>query len=199
MKLTKQIKLYILSLMFLFLLVAVLSIDTLSCDKITTCSEKSVVDYLIANWLSGFMLCMVIYCEVIRREFEYDLSGGCSDTLRVLSCKNHDYENLTFLATYIIPFVGLNFDSIPKLLAYIMLITLIGAMLIKTGKYYANPTLALFGYQLFITDLSDSQNHYCSIVVITKSNLKKDVNVSYKFLSTNVCFVKEVKSENGPG
>ncbi|WP_412497793.1 anti-phage protein KwaA [Vibrio furnissii] len=194
MKAVKQVKLYILSLMFLFCMVFLMSINTLPCDA-NTCSGKSVGDYFAANWLPILMLFAIGYCEKIRREFEFVLAGNSGDSLKILECKSESYEHLTFLATYIIPFLGFNFESIFRLLAYLMLLVIIGIIFIRTDKYYANPTLAIFGYKLYKVTLSDCNNHYESITVLTKSNLKAGQNVSYQFISDTVCFVRKIINE----
>lgn len=194
MKAVKQVKLYILSLMFLFCMVFLMSINTLPCDA-NACSGKSLGDYLVANWLPILMFFAIGYCEKIRREFEFVLAGNSGDSLKILECKSESYEHLTFLATYIIPFLGFNFESIFRLLAYLMLLVIIGIIFIRTDKYYANPTLAIFGYKLYKVTLSDCNHHYESITVLTKSNLKAGQNVSYQFISDTVCFVREIINE----
>lgn len=195
MEVMKQVKLYILSLMFLFFMVLLVSINTLSCDCENICNDKDFGDYLVANWLPILMLFIIGYCEVIRREFEFVLSGNSADSLKVLECKSESYEHLTFLSTYIIPFLGFNFESVFRLLAYLMLIVIVGIIFIRTDKYYANPTLAIFGYKLYKVTLSDCNNHYESITVLTKSDLKSGHNVSYQFISNTVCFVRKINNE----
>ncbi|HAS8622930.1 hypothetical protein ACS86_00545 [Vibrio alginolyticus] len=193
MRVIDQVKLYILSLMFLFFLVMLISLDTAPCKLAAGCEPLSVIDYIKANWLPCLMVFMIGVCELIRREFEYKLSGNTSDTLRVLESKSESYEHLTFLATYIIPFVGFNFDSIPRLLAYLFLLVIIGLIFIRTGMYYANPTLAIFGYKLYRITLADQNNHYEAVTAIAKDDIKQGVNVYYQFISKTVCFVRKVR------
>ncbi|MBV1842229.1 anti-phage protein KwaA [Photobacterium ganghwense] len=192
MKIGDQIKLYLLSLMFLFFMVLLISLNINPCDGEAKCTEPKVIDYLKTNWLPILMLFFIFYCEKIRREFEFYLKGSASDSLKVLECKSESYEHLTFLATYIIPFLGFNFESIPRLLAYLFLMIIIGVIFIRTNRYYANPTLAVFGYKLYKVTLADSENHYDSITVISKSDLKAGQNVKYKFISESVCFVRDI-------
>ena len=85
-----------------------------------------------------------------------------------------------------------NFDSIFRLLAYLLLLIVIGIIFIRTDKYYANPTLAIFGYKLFKVTLADRNNNYDSISVLTKSDLKAGQNVAYQFISESVCFVRKI-------
>lgn len=188
----EKVKLYILSLMFLFCIVFLISINTLDCVNDKICIKYELIDYVLANWLPILMLLCIFYCEKIRRDFEHSLEGNSGDSLQIIECKSESYEHLAFLATYIIPFFGFNFDSIFRLLAYLLLLIVIGIIFIRTDKYYANPTLAIFGYKLYKVTLSDTQKKYDSVIVLTKSNLKVGQNVAYHFISETVCFVRKI-------
>ena len=194
MKIKEQIELYVLSLMFLFCMIFFMSIDTLPCEDTSVCKNYEPLDYLYANWLPVLMIIALGYCEKIRRSFEYILEGNSGDSLTIEECKSESYEHLTFLATYIIPFLGFNFESIFRLIAYFMLFVIIGIIYVKTDMYFANPTLAVFGYKLYKVTLSDSENRYESITVLTKNNLEVGQNVSYQFISNSVCFVRKVNN-----
>lgn len=180
--------------MFLFFIILVMTINTLPCATSTICEKHTLMDYAMANWLPIAMCILIAYCEIIRRQFEFIISGNVGDSLRITKCESENYEHLTFLATYIIPFTGLNFDSIFRIAAYLFLIIIIGVIFIKTEKYYANPTLAVFGYKLYRVTLSDQIKDYESVVVLTKSELKTGQSVAYKFISKNVCFVREINN-----
>ncbi|WP_425669901.1 anti-phage protein KwaA [Vibrio owensii] len=192
MKLSAQIKLYILSLAILFLIVFLITVKLDICTKDIDCAKLTWKNYAVANWLPIVMLFAMGYCEIIRREFEHMLDGGAGDSLYVVECRSENYEHLTFLATYIIPFFGFSFTETGRLLAYGVLLIVIGAIFIKTDKYYANPTLALFGYKLYRVTMSDANARYESVIVITKSSLSANQPVNYKLLSNNVYYVRKV-------
>ncbi|GLR02758.1 hypothetical protein GCM10007906_03450 [Vibrio hyugaensis] len=186
----EQSQLYLLSLYFLFVIVAVL---TFRLDFILLLNDFDFKKVKSEDFLFLFSIIQIIYCEYLRRQFKYYLKGGGEDTLKVMRCEGEDYESLTFLATYIVPFAGMSFDSLNKVIAYLILILVIGVIFVRTEKYYANPTLAIFGYKLYKTDLSDSNAFYQSILIITKNEIKIGDNVSYKFLSNSVCFARDIK------
>lgn len=185
----QQIKLYVLSLMFLFIIIFIISLDLNGCGIQTSCS---IVDMLKSNLLSATMLILIGYCEILRREFEFSLKGNTTDTLEIIECKSESYEHLTFLSTYIIPFLGFSFDSAMKISAYIFLLVIIGVILIKTEKIYANPTLAIFGYKLFKVTLQEGSKKYESVIALTKKDLEIGQHVRYQFISKRICFVREV-------
>ncbi|MFA7824674.1 anti-phage protein KwaA [Aeromonas sp. s3] len=191
----EKIKLYILSLMFLFVMVIFLSIDIKPPSSDSEVRYNIAIYYILSNWLPILMFFSIIYCEFIRREFDFELNGSASDSLLVIDCKSENYEHLSFLATYIVPFAGLNFDSPLKLLAYLFLLVVIGIIFVRTDKYYTNPTLSIYGYKLYRATLADHVSHYHSVIVITKHDLKKGQNIAYKFISEDVCFARKINND----
>ncbi|MGY3968292.1 anti-phage protein KwaA [Aeromonas enteropelogenes] len=191
----EKIKLYILSLMFLFVMVIFLSINIEPPSSDSELKYNIVIYYTLSNWLPILMLFFIIYCEFVRREFDFELNGSASDSLLVIDCKSENYEHLSFLATYIVPFAGLNFDSPFKLLAYLFLLIVIGIIFVRTDKYYTNPTLSIYGYKLYRATLADHVSHYHSVIVITKHDLKKGQNIAYKFISEDVCFARKINND----
>ncbi|MBL0670090.1 hypothetical protein JD504_04875 [Aeromonas hydrophila] len=191
----EKIKLYILSLMFLFVMVIFLSINIEPPSSDSELKYNIAIYYILSNWLPILMLFSIIYCEFIRRGFDFELNGSASDSLLVIDCKSENYEHLSFLATYIVPFAGLNFDSPLKLLAYLFLLVVIGIIFVRTDKYYTNPTLSIYGYKLYRATLADHVSHYHSVIVITKHDLKKGQNIAYKFISEDVCFARKINND----
>lgn len=191
MKLGSEIKLYILSLEILFFIVLLITFRF----NIAPDNFVEIIPWwfwLSENWLPLLMLLLMGYCEYIRREFEHMLDGGAGDSLYITECSSENYEHLTFLATYIIPFFGFSFNEPGRLLAYAVLLIIIGVIFVRTDKYYANPTLALFGYKLYKVNMSDADNHFESVIVITKSDLAIHQIVNYKILSGRVFFVRNI-------
>ncbi|CAH7191024.1 conserved membrane hypothetical protein [Vibrio chagasii] len=205
MKIKEKAKLYFLSLTILFPIILIMSLkmpedDFLGCPA-SGCDKMTVLDVIgsnvwlmyKANWLPILMLICFFFSMFIKRQFDYLLDGSACKSIRVRSAKSEDYEHLTFLATYIIPFFGFSFDDPRKLLAYLILLVVIGMIFIKTDKYYANPTLALLGYRLYRVDLSDSQGLYESVIVISQDQIQANQSIRYKLISENVFFAKVLK------
>lgn len=191
----EKIKLYILSLMFLFVMVIFLSINIKPPSSDSDLKHNIIIYYALSNWLPILMLVLIAYCEFLRREFDFELNGSASDSLLVIDCKSENYEHLSFLATYIFPFAGLNFDSPLKLLAYLFLLIVIGIIFVRTDKYYTNPTLSIYGYKLYRATLADHVSHYHSVIVLTKHDLRKGQNIAYKFISEDVCFARKINND----
>ncbi|SKA58781.1 anti-phage protein KwaA [Photobacterium toruni] len=204
MKNIEKVKLYILSLAILFFIVIIMTfkipkesfpICDFSNSKTLVCFENY-FEYLKAlikcNLLPSLMVILLIVCVKIKKDFNYMLSGGAGASIRVCEVKSEDYEHLTFLATYIIPFFGFTFNEPQKLLAYFVLLIVIGFIFVRTDKYYANPTLALFGFKLYKANLSDQNRIYESVIIISKDIIEPNTSIRYKLISDNVFFAKKI-------
>ncbi len=113
-------------------------------------------------------------------------SAGFRNPKKITRIKNSGVEYLSYLATYIIPFIGLKFDTWNNLLATSLLFVIIGFIYTKTNLLYANPTLALFGYYIFQATFEDGEER----AVISKGKLKKNHSYKYKELSDELYFIK---------
>jgi hypothetical protein len=81
--------------------------------------------------------------------FDYKIAGSMSIPVTIVSVEDINYEHLTFLTTYIIPLICFNLTSARYLIALGFLLIVIGAIYVKTDKFYANPTLAILGFRLY--------------------------------------------------
>ncbi len=202
MEIIDKVKLYILSLTILFVIVFIMSmkLPQYNFDLCLT-SECGIVEWgkllgrniLITykeNWLPVLMYLCFLVSIWIMYDFEYMLEGGGENTIRVCNVKTEDYEHLTFLATYIIPFFGFNFDDPRRLVVYLILLIVIGIIFIRTDKYFSNPTLALFGFKLFKADLSDQNGLYESVTIISQDVIEPNQVIKYKLISSNVFYAK---------
>ncbi len=190
-----KVGLYVLSLVLLFIFIIILTINIPYCfgrdcqlvgiDDIFQLIEENIASIVASV---GIIVGLIFYCR-----FEHELKGGSQDVMKVEHCQSESYEHLTFLATYIIPFLGFSFDEPRKLLAYSLLLVVIGFIFVRTDKYYANPTLALLGYKLFKATIVCRGITYKNVILIGKESVIDDDMVNYKFLSDSVCFVRKIE------
>lgn len=199
----QKIKLYVLSLALLFVIIAIITAKLPKesfnlCNPDEICAAKvmfsNLFNYFVlllkANIIPIVMLLLLAISWYFKYEFDHLLQGGGQKVIRIQSIENEDYEHLTFLATYIIPFFGFKFDDPNQFTAIIVLLVIIGAIFVKTNKYYANPTLAVLGYRLYKATLNDQNGVYESIVVISKDQLKENEIVHWEKISDNVFYIK---------
>ena len=105
-------------------------------------------------------------------------------TIKVI--KSNSVEHLSYLATYILPFIGLKFDSWQSILATISLFYVLGHIYIKTNMILTNPTLTFFGYS--ISTIIDSNDK--TKLVIHKEDLIKSKELDFVPLVENIYILK---------
>ncbi len=88
--------------------------------------------------------------------------------------------------------MGFSFDDPQKNIAYFLLIVVIGLIFIKTDKYYANPTLALFGYKLYRVNISHAgSGEVKNVIAISMDVLTVDDQVFYSFFDDYVFIARK--------
>lgn len=117
---------------------------------------------------------------------EYVLKGTTGLPKKIKKIDDQNYEHLTFLTTYIVPFLRFKFEG-NDLIVSILLLVIIGLIFIKTNLFYKNPTLALLGYKLYKVDTDGSSG----LIFISREYLKVGDSVHHILLGDNIYFVKK--------
>lgn len=149
--------------------------------------SQIVLNNLLPLVLFGISVVSFIYYLIF---IKVNASAGFRNPKKITRIRNSGVEYLSYLATYIIPFIGLKFDTWNNILATSLLFIVIGFIYTKTDLLYANPTLALFGYYIFKATFEDGEER----TVISKGKLKKNNSYKYKELGDDIYFIKTISS-----
>jgi hypothetical protein len=179
----QKIQLYIVSLWLLFLLIAVKECVFVSWHFSFT--RQGVYNLLSVNVVPSCALFFAILGVFFYARFQYRLKGSTLLPKKIKKLEDQSYEHLTFLTTYIVPFLRVKLVG-RDLLITVLLLIIIGAIFIKTNLFYKNPTLALLGYKLYKADTEKDQG----LIFLTRNNLKVGDSVHYIPLKDNIYFVK---------
>ncbi|WP_345790646.1 anti-phage protein KwaA [Brenneria salicis] len=134
-------------------------------------------------------LFLLIYCGIAYRRFKYDTNRSVELPLKIKKIEKINYEHLTFLATYIIPLITFDFEKERYVFVLAALLVIMGVIYIKTDLFYANPSLALLGFNIYKLDAKFSEGKEKSgIILITRSQLKEEDMVSYILLDERVYY-----------
>ena len=106
--------------------------------------------------------------------------------------KSNNVEHLSYLATYILPFVGLKFDSWQSILATISLFYVLGHIYIKTNIILTNPTLTFFKYS--ISTVVDSKDK--TKLIIHKGEIPKNKEIDLADFYYETTSTDQVVQEN---
>lgn len=180
----RKIELYIVSLWLLFFLIAVKEFKLVSWQISLTWIGFENVFY--ANIIPAISLLFLILGLIFYARFRYILQGSSELPKKVIKIEDQNFEHLTFLTTYIIPFLRVKLEG-QDLLVTCLLLIIIGAIFVKTNLFYKNPSLALLGYRLYKVDTEGSSN----LIFISREQLTTGDSVLNIKLSDNIYFVKK--------
>lgn len=151
---TIKVMLYILSLWLLFLSLSIMSYDQELLYKaycLATQQEHPAAPFEIKtkNFVfltSSIFLIIGIFILII---FANSFNAGWSIACKVSNITNENHEHLEFLATYVMPLVFTDVTSKRTVLNLAIMICAIGAIYVKTNKFYSNPSLAILGFKIY--------------------------------------------------
>jgi len=187
-----KIDLYILSLGLLFISFVIIKIkppDTSFMIGDVTAWKKLIIE---ENLISTISIGFLVYCAYAYKKFDFVLKGTRQIPFEIKEIESINYEHLTFLATYIMPLAGFNLDNIREIVVLALLLIVIGIIYIKTDLFYANPSLALLGYNIYRADgkFKPRIGDRPGIILIAREKLSKGQKVAYIRLDDRIYYVK---------
>jgi hypothetical protein len=185
----EKFELYVLSLWLLFLLIIVVTIDIPFCFG-ERCSFIGFPELAKRNVVPIIALVCVLIGVLFYFRFDYKISGSKSIPVSISSVEDMNYEHLTFLTTYIIPLICFNLTSERYLIVLGLLLVVIGLIYVKTDKFYANPTLALLGFQLYSAVVTRRTGQKVKVVLISKDRLQDGSQIQFLELDSRVYYAK---------
>lgn len=179
----QKIELYIISLWLLFVLIIVNRIKVNICFG---CKFISIYEFIFINLIPSVAFVFLIIGLILYYKFKSTINGSKLLPVRIIKIENVNYEHLTFLTTYIIPLICFDLAKIQYAITLLILLVIIGIIHVKTNMFYANPTLALLGFNIYQVETSQGTN----IVYISTDKLVKGIFVSSLKLDSRTYFVK---------
>lgn len=147
---------------------------------------------IVMNVIPVVSIMMLIISSFFVTTFNHTISRGMQSYFIIKRINNKNYEHLTFLTTYILPLIAFNLSEFRFVIMFLLLIFVIGCIYVKTDLFYANPTLALLGYQLYEADVEmRDKNIYENLILICKGTISKESNLEYLKIDDRIFFVKE--------
>ncbi|WP_227992811.1 anti-phage protein KwaA [Shewanella sp. YLB-07] len=190
----KKIGLYVISIALLFLFIFILKVDVPICFG-DECKFIGVSELLKKNIIPVICLVCLLWAFFEYKRFRFDLQGSTNIPFKIKKIEGVNYEHLTFLATYVIPLVSFNFDSERYLIVLGVLLVVMGVIYVKTDLFYANPSLALFGFHIYKVDGSfKNDEKRDGIILISLSKLSNNNNVSYIKIDDRIYYAEKVRT-----
>ena len=178
--------LFLISYLPLFLLLFIQNLKPLHDNRNELKGVKTVIleNILSFSFLGISLVALLLYLILIQNI----QTVGFNNPEKVCKVKNTGIEYLSYLGTYIIPFIGSKFDNLNNSLTTILLLIIIGIIYPKTNLVYANPTLALFGYNIYKVNLESDKDE--EVVIISKIKLRKNNLYRLRQLTDEIFYAK---------
>lgn len=187
----RKVDLYVLSLGVLFVFILIMTIEL----------PEGVVDFKhVSSWVRFFgfnifpsiIFASLCYAVFAYFRFDFDLKGATDIPFQVTKVEGINYEHLTFLATYVIPLISFEFSSTRQLAVFVLLLLVMCVIYIKTDLFYANPSLALLGFQIYRANGNFKTGVRENIILICKCKIVENQKLSYIKLDDRIYYVKGV-------
>ena len=187
--------LYILSLWLLFLSLLIMSYDKVLIHNVwdyffTENFTFPASSLRVRNIVFILSLFFIIIGTIILSLLANSFGSGWSVACTVSDISNENHEHLEFLTTYIMPLVFTDVDSKRTVLNLGLMIFVIGAIYVKTNRFYSNPSLAILGFRIYKANIHDRGVKKCT--VICRSVLKNTDNIKYIKIDEETYFAKIV-------
>lgn len=182
-----KIGFYLLSLSLLFSLLLINEIDIPICFE-KKCKFIGFREFFELNIYPIFYLILILLGLIFYIAFKQLLKSNGSLPEKIDKIENVNWENLTFLATYIIPLLSFNFDGGRNRLIFFLVLLIMGIMFVKTNMYYTNPVLAILGYHIYRISTKNREK----IIIITRDILNKNDEIKVRLLSDDVYIAKKI-------
>lgn len=187
----RKIDLYILSLGLLFVFILIMTVQIPE-GVIDLCHFSSWWRFLSFNTFPTIIFLCLCYAVFAFFRFDFDLKGATDIPFEVTKVEGINYEHLTFLATYVIPLISFEFSSTKQLAVFALLLLVMGIIYIKTDLFYANPSLALLGFQIYRANGTFKVGNRENIILISKCKIAENQKLSYIKLDDRIYYVKGV-------
>jgi len=120
--------------------------------------KEIILNNLIPIFLILLSLVLITYF-LIYSKLALKPKGNPKFTIK--SIKQQHKEYVTYLGTYILPFIALETKTTMDIIAVTFMFLTIGFIFSKTNLIYTNPTLAFFGYDIYEIETEEGKKYDC--------------------------------------
>ena len=190
---TRKIGLFFLSLWLLFVLIIIITIKIPICFS----KESTFVGFIFlikTNIIPLLCFVAIIIGAISYYDFKYKIKGTPELSFKIVEIENIHYEHLTFLTTYIIPLVCFKFEDLRYIIAFIIILIVIGLIYIRTDLFYANPTFAILKFRIYkISGEFRVNETRKNKIIISRDLLSNNDRVKYFKLDERIYYASIVK------
>lgn len=198
-----KIFLYIISLNLLFIL-TIIKIIIINIQKLYINQNFNIKNFKLflisfnINELNFENLYLLIFCVllflisellflIVRSKY---FKKSSNIPVKITHLEKKDSESITFLVTYIVPLLFIDFRKWDEIIMAILILFIIGIMSIKTDLYLSNPTLSLKGFKIYRVSVAiNSIENTIPKTILSLEELEEGDEIKYINLSDDEYYV----------
>jgi hypothetical protein len=143
-----KVGMYLLSLWLLLVLIFVNKINIDLCFDCKFATWEELFAIVAKNLLPVLCVVVLFFSLAFYAAFAQIIRGAKDGPFKIVEIEDKSADHLVFLATYVIPLLSFSLDTTRQVVSLIIILTLIGAIYVRTNLFYANPTLSLLGFKI---------------------------------------------------
>lgn len=125
--------------------------------------------------------CISILLLIILLEF---LRNAANEPVTVSHIDNSNMDVLSYIATYLIPFLWFKFDTYWANISNVLVFLMIGYLYIHSGMIHINPALSLLWHQIFRIET----DKWYRRIIISNHDISKNTTIKAVKLTTNTYY-----------
>ena len=137
---------------------------------------------IVPLFLVSLAVLLVLYFVIY---FSKGIKPHGTPLFTIKEIKPQHKEYVTYLGTYILPFIALKSNSIFDIIAVALMFITIGIIYSKTKLIFTNPTLIFFGFDIYEVTDENGNTYDC----ISKNKLQTGDKVTGKKLGDNIFII----------
>ncbi|MFZ6845542.1 anti-phage protein KwaA [Undibacterium sp. RuTC16W] len=188
-----KVGMYLLSLWLLLVLIFVNKIDVDLCFDCKFANLRQLGAIASKNHMPLICVIVLLVSVGFYIAFIRIIEGAKNGPFKVIEIEDKTADHLVFLATYVIPLLSFNLDTLRQIVSLVITLLLIGAIYVRTNLFYANPTLSLLGFKICTVKFEQSGEGVPTgtAVLIAREDIDLDSRVNMLRLDKNIFFARK--------
>lgn len=114
-------------------------------------------NYALNRVFSWVLLLLALASLLVLFRYLHVASSLAPHSLTVKSATSKDGDAMSYIITYIFPFLDAPLNDLPKAASLVLLFLVLGILYVNSNLIYTNPILNLSGYHVFQIETTDGK------------------------------------------
>lgn len=146
------------------------------------------IDYLSVIGIIGIFMSALAFGYL-----RWLAKGSASGRVCFTEVEDRSFDNVSFLVSGLLPLMSLNLPQRSPL-GLLLILGILCIVMVRSETYYANPTLALFGYRVYAVSMTGKANQTTTCFVLSTTPIFPETDGRVIFISRNVGLFRDLRT-----